>query len=334
MHRLSLTLVVGLTSLVTTATGADARSRTRPRPTPAAEARRASADPKEQARALVSQGAAEIRSGDYVKALDLFSRAYALFPSPKILFNLAQTYKELGRFVEALAAYERFLGTDAKETAASLREEARKQVQQLKSRVATILLDVSEPGALIRIDGTEVGLSPMDMPHRVLPGKHVVVVSKEGFLTGTADLELTQGQRLVHVLKLQRPREKIVVRQVVYRVQRKPRQGLPLLWTGIGITAAAALGLAFTGSLTLYFHKVYANPANTVARRDAAVRLGSRWQWAAEGCLAAAGAAAIFTTVWGLVVVRRSGGIERIPVDERPVTVTPTGTGLVLSGRF
>lgn len=314
--------------------------RAAPEPARAAPEARLSVAPKEQARALVVQGVSELQAGDYLKALDLFQRAYALFPSPKILFNLGQVYRELGRIVDALDAYERFLREAAKDAESSLLDLARKQVVALKGKVATLLVPVEEPGGAIYVDGREVGITPMDVPYRVMPGTHAVEVRKVGFLSATANVTLAAGQRLVLPLVLRKP-SKVVVKQVVYQLRPKPRKGLPVLWAGVAATAAFGAALVVTGSLTLYEFGVYKDTTKTVARRDLAVLRGRRTQWASEGLIGAAGAAAIFTTVWGLVVVKRSGGVERVPVptegsqDASPsVRLLPAGAGLLLEGTF
>lgn len=312
------------------------------RAAPAGETAPPAAAPRDAARALVVQGVAELQRGDYLKALELFQRAYALFPSPKILFNLGQVYRELGRIVDALDAYERFLREAPKNTRPGLLALARQHVVSLKGQVATILVQVKEPGAAIVVDGKEVGVTPMDVPYRVMPGAHAVVVRKAGFLPATAAVTVAAGQRLVRRMTLKKPSSKVVVRQVVYQIRRKPRKGWPVFWTGVAATAALGAALAVTGSLTLYELGIYKDTTQTVSRRLLAVERGRRYRWATDGLIIAAGASAIFTTVWGLVVVRRSGGEERIPVPDGggtagpspSVRIVPTGLGAQLEARF
>lgn len=286
------------------------------------------------------QGVSELQAGDYLKALDLFQRAYALFPSPKILFNLGQVFRELGRIVDALDAYERFLRESAKGTESSLLDLARDQVVALKGKVATILVPVEEPGAAIFVDGKEVGITPMDVPYRVMPGTHAIEVRKGGFISATANVTLLAGQRLVRPMVLRKP-SKVVVKQIIYQVRSKPRRGLPVLWAGVSATAAFSAALAVTGSLALFEYGVYKDTTKTVARRDLAVQRGRRYQWASEGLIAAAGVSAIFTLVWGLVVVRPSGGVERVPMpgagaegSAPSVRILPAGPGLLLEATF
>src|SRR6266550_719215 len=64
---------------------------------------------KARAQALLSEGTAAYGRGDYAAALDKFTAAYRIFPSPKLWFNIGQANRDLGRPVEAVAAFDRFL---------------------------------------------------------------------------------------------------------------------------------------------------------------------------------------------------------------------------------
>ena len=62
-----------------------------------------------KAQALLREGTQHYQRGEYVDALELFQQAYAAFPSPKLLFNIGQASRELGRSVDAIEAFEEFL---------------------------------------------------------------------------------------------------------------------------------------------------------------------------------------------------------------------------------
>lgn len=52
------------------------------------------------------------QDGQYQQAIPEFQTAYDLRPLPRLLFNLGQAYRKLGRDVEALNTYERYLQLD------------------------------------------------------------------------------------------------------------------------------------------------------------------------------------------------------------------------------
>src|SRR5579871_187474 len=67
------------------------------------------AQDKAHAQALLNEGADLYDRGQLVEALGRFQSAYAAYPSPKLWFNIGQAERDLGRHVEAMEAFERFL---------------------------------------------------------------------------------------------------------------------------------------------------------------------------------------------------------------------------------
>ena len=62
-----------------------------------------------EARSLAEAGAQNYKLGDYQSALDSFTQAYKLHPSPKLLFNIGQCHKYLKNYERAIWAFESFL---------------------------------------------------------------------------------------------------------------------------------------------------------------------------------------------------------------------------------
>src|SRR5262245_10606710 len=62
-----------------------------------------------EAKSLLAQGLKLLDRSDFRGALERFERAYALVPSPKILFNLGEAYLGVGRNADALRSFEGFL---------------------------------------------------------------------------------------------------------------------------------------------------------------------------------------------------------------------------------
>jgi tetratricopeptide (TPR) repeat protein len=81
------------------------------------------AQEKAQAKSLLGQGTKLYEQNDFAGALEKFQAAYAVFPSPKLMFNIGEANRKLHRPVEALEAFERFLAgvTDAPEKVAEVR---------------------------------------------------------------------------------------------------------------------------------------------------------------------------------------------------------------------
>jgi len=114
-------------------------------------------------------------AGDYVAALALFERAYAKVPSPKLFFNFGQVHRRLGRTVEALEFYERYLN-ETPNPPAKLRAEAQQRIGELQELVATLEIRSEIAGHEVTVDGHSYGATPLPRPVRVAPGPHQIVV--------------------------------------------------------------------------------------------------------------------------------------------------------------
>lgn len=147
---------------------------------------------KAEAQALLSQGAELYEQGNYAAALERFTAAYEVFPSPKLWFNIGQANRDLGRPVEALEAFERFLS----EAPAALPEavaEARRSATDLAGKLGQLRVTCSTPGAEVAVDGRRVGTVPPARTVWTTPGRHQVTVRHSGFLPAIEDAEVTAG---------------------------------------------------------------------------------------------------------------------------------------------
>ncbi len=126
---------------------------------------------KAAARALLREGTRLFDKGQHEAALERFTRAHALYPSPKLLYNIAQANRELGRKVEALAAFEGFLA-QVEKPPARLAAEVRRSVAELQAQLAELQIRVDVTGAELQLDGTPLGLAPLPDSVWVTPGAH------------------------------------------------------------------------------------------------------------------------------------------------------------------
>ena len=147
---------------------------------------------KARASALVNEASRAYQRRDYPAALAGFEEAYAVYASPRLLFNLGQTYAQLGRYVEATTSFERFL-TSAADAPASAQAEARRALEAMREKVARIEVASNVAGAEVLLDGRSQGLTPQPRPVLVTPGRHQVVVRKAGAEPFARELEVLGG---------------------------------------------------------------------------------------------------------------------------------------------
>ena len=139
----------------------------------------AAQDQRTQARAKLAEGVVLYERGDYSGALSLFREAYALFPSPRIHFNMAEAYRALARPVEAIEGYRRFL-QETPDVSSQQRSDAERALVDLSRQVSTLTVVADANGARIVVDGRPVGTTPHNGAILLAAGPHQVVVEKDG----------------------------------------------------------------------------------------------------------------------------------------------------------
>jgi tetratricopeptide (TPR) repeat protein len=167
-----------------------------------AEPSSASADTRAAAQQLFERGLVLLDAGDEERALDHFLRSRALVPGKGNTANAAHCLHELGRFDEALELYEVL----ATRFAADLSEDTQRRLvpamESLRERVGAVMVTANVEGSVL-IDGRPRGRLPLTGPVRLLGGRRVVRVLKDGYATfeGTVDVRVGETQRLDAVLK-------------------------------------------------------------------------------------------------------------------------------------
>jgi tetratricopeptide (TPR) repeat protein len=134
---------------------------------------------KSAAQVMLKQGTSLYGRGEYADALEAFQKAYALYPSPKLLFNIGRANNELRRPVEAIHAFESFLAQDPNAPAGMLTE-ATRTTAELSSKLARLSIECPVVGADVALDGKSLGHAPIAEEIWVVPGRHQVTATSEG----------------------------------------------------------------------------------------------------------------------------------------------------------
>jgi hypothetical protein len=153
----------------------------------------AQADPqaKRQAQKYLDQGLVLFDAGDAHGALDNFLEAYRLYPSPKLLVNIAAAYRRLDRPVEAVEAYEKFIREARADVPAERLAAASKAVREIDAELGRIA--VSAPaGTSVAIDGQPKGALPLGAL-RAKPGRRRVTLSPADAREVEVWVEVTAG---------------------------------------------------------------------------------------------------------------------------------------------
>lgn len=181
------------------------------KPAAAPEAPAAPAAPKpppdkktrDAARKAYGDGEKAYAAGDYAAAIEGFSKANELIPSPHALYWIAKATDAQNKTEEAIKAYEAFLADPEHEKAGEDKvADAKSRIDALKATlVGEVNINTTPIGATVSVDGTpQMGETPMIL--KLSPGTHKIVVSAAGFETKEIDIEVKGGEKLDQKIEL------------------------------------------------------------------------------------------------------------------------------------
>jgi len=161
---------------------------------------------KAKAQRLLSEGATLYAQGEMAPALEKFEQAYAEYPSPKLLFNIGQASRDLGRLAEAMDAFERFLA-ELSDDFGDMTAEAKQSVAVLRGKLGRLRISCDGANVEIRVDGKKIKFSPPSRVLWVMPGNHEVTARYPDFapLVGDIDVAADELRDFVVRLKLRSP---------------------------------------------------------------------------------------------------------------------------------
>jgi hypothetical protein len=158
---------------------------------------------KTKAQTLLSEGTQFFNRGAMAEALDKFKEAYAEFASPKLLFNIGLTSRNLGRTVEAMGALEQFL-EEATDAPPDMVVQAKQSVDELRGLLGNLTIKCSVPGPELALDGRPLGFAPLPKSLWVMPGSHLVTAKHPEFSLTTVTVDVNAGTVHTVTLPMQR----------------------------------------------------------------------------------------------------------------------------------
>lgn len=156
-------------------------------------------DELERSREFFEEGSRATGEGRWADAEELFAESYELSRRPVALFNLALAQRSQGHHVDARDSLQRFMRTHL-DASTELLSQVRTYYEEEASRVATLRFVGFEIGESydFRIDGQVT--TPRDLGSRQDlesdPGRHSVVIERDGFEPFAWEGVLTDGQSL------------------------------------------------------------------------------------------------------------------------------------------
>jgi hypothetical protein len=164
---------------------------------------RSEEEPRKAARAHYEQGLVLANRGAYEAALREFRSAYEKSPQFAVLYNIGQAEIALGHPLEAIHALSQYLRDGGDQVPLERRRQVEAQIALVESLLAELVVTSSEAGALVSVDGRELGTTPLSQPLRVTTGSHRVSLTFPGVPALSRDVTLSEGER--RVLHFERP---------------------------------------------------------------------------------------------------------------------------------
>lgn len=150
-------------------------------PASPARPRRRDASAATQAAEHFDRGVAFFNESRFDAALAEFDRAYELAPAYATLYNLARVHAALGHAVQAANAYERYLRATEGRLPAARREAIEQALGEQRSRIGQVLIAVDVAGAVINVDGDDIGDTPLLRPVALAAGTHTIEIRAPGY---------------------------------------------------------------------------------------------------------------------------------------------------------
>jgi len=161
------------------------------------------ADAKGDAQKRFRNGKELMKMEDFSGAAAELEQSVAIYPTKNGLFNLANCYKALHRYGDALATYARLQAEFKDKLDREMVGVISEDVEQIRGLVGELEVRVNHPGADVYVDDQSVGKSPLDKPLYLGPGEHTVKASLENYQTAQERVQIVSGDKNAVTLSLQ-----------------------------------------------------------------------------------------------------------------------------------
>ena len=151
------------------------------------------ASTKEEAKQHFDAGNALVENEDYSAAAAELELSVQLFPTKMGLFNLANCYKALNRYGDALEALAR-LEREFAGKLGTLSRDVSSLKNTIEGMVGRLAVKVDKDGAAIRVDGAEIGVSPLGKTLVLAPGDHMIEAKLSGYVDASQTVRIVSRE--------------------------------------------------------------------------------------------------------------------------------------------
>jgi hypothetical protein len=157
---------------------------------------------------LLDEGDTLREQGRADLALLKLEQAYALAPQPRVLAQLALTEQALGRFAQAELHLTRVLASTGDAWIEPRRLLLEQTLRTVAGELSSLEVHCNVSGAVVEVDGQQVGKTPLASPLRIAERRATVAVSADGYFPVSQTVELQHGQlQRIELVLLRRTHE-------------------------------------------------------------------------------------------------------------------------------
>jgi nitrogen fixation-related uncharacterized protein len=168
------------------------------------------ADAKQDAQKRFQNGKELMKLEDFAGAVVELEQSVSLYPTKNGLFNLANCYKALHRYSEALATYARLRDEFGGKLDREMAELVKSDQEQIRELVGELDVYVDQTSATVLVDGAQIGQSPLAAPLVLGPGEHTIRATLAGYSDAEKKVQVASGAKSTVNLTLEAVAEKAV----------------------------------------------------------------------------------------------------------------------------
>lgn len=296
---------------------------------------------KNEAKERFHKGLAFVDEGDYKKAIVEFKEAYKMYTVPAILYNMALCYDDMHQYTMAMKFYKKYLA-EGKNISKQQMQAIDERIVTLESFLGTLKITCNVDGALVSVDGNEMGETPI---HEIYleTGDHKVVIKKTFFKDYKETVTVISGKtmNLDTFLEVQPEEgtEGTTTAQTSSQEAGGPTgKGPPVekkrlrpgsFWGLLATTLALGIGAGVTGGMNVANHAAFndTDPADRDELKDMKDK-GETYNALFLTFTALTGAAAAATIVVGVLTDFKKG--KEIKKETPAVALVPSRDGCFL----
>src|SRR6185436_4815898 len=151
------------------------------------------ADAATEAESLIQRGILLRKAGDDAAAVPLFEHAYSLHPTARAAAQVGFAEQAIGRFADAEKHVAEALQASNDPWIRKYRATIEQALSVIKEGVCTVEVVAEPPGATVRVNGRQEGVTPLASPLRVTQGTTHLEVSASGYESVERNLTLKGG---------------------------------------------------------------------------------------------------------------------------------------------